>query len=179
MNHKIYEEWLVSNEELSPKDAATLREHLQYCESCSRLAIAWKEVDHRLADAPLVSPKSNFVDRWRVYLEADQQKRLRRQNSLMLFGTWTITGGILITLVVVAWPILRSPKILLLAYLYQFVSLFKLINLMQDMIAIMSRSLSVSNALGWLVLLTGVFSALSVFWFISIRYLMSPRRLSK
>ncbi len=179
MNHKIYEDWLVSDEELSPEDAATLREHLQHCESCSRLAVAWKQVDHQLADASLISPKSDFVARWRAYLEADQQKRLRRQNSLMLFGTWIITGVILIALLVVVWPVLQSPKMLLLAYLYQFVSLFKLFNLMQDMIAIMSQSLSVSFALGWLVLLSGVFSVLSVFWFISIRYLMSPRSLSK
>ena len=98
---------------------------------------------------------------------------------MMLLGTWTITAAMLIAILVIAWPLLQSPKILLLAYLYQLIHVFGLINAVQDVVGALVEGFSTGIGFGLLVLSAGVFTALSVLWFISIRYLTNPRRLTK
>lgn len=62
--HQPFEEWILQGESLRPRDAESLRHHLEGCEACRDLADGWERVEPRLRAVTLAAPKPGFVRRW-------------------------------------------------------------------------------------------------------------------
>lgn len=178
MSHQSYEDLLFSDEELTQQDSAALHEHLQNCESCCQLALAWQEVESQLQLAPLAAPEPDFVNRWALHLEADQKKREKRQNLVMLVTTWGTAAILLVGLIFLAWPLLQSPKVVILTYLYQFIGLLSLANFVQGLLSALAEGISGGVQLVWIFLVVGVITLMGVLWVASLRYLTNPRRVN-
>lgn len=90
MDHKPYESWLIAGETLLPEQQAKLQEHLESCNSCRQLQIAWQDVEGLLGTAAEVQPKPGFSNRWRSRL-ADHLARERERKDLLL--NWVFLGS--------------------------------------------------------------------------------------
>ena len=82
MNHQPFEEWLLSDENLTPEEEQALQAHLETCEECPQLIEAWQEVRSEIRRLPEVAPAPGFSKRWEARLEAE---RIRRQRRLTWF----------------------------------------------------------------------------------------------
>jgi hypothetical protein len=89
MDHKPYESWLVAGEPLLPDQELRLHEHLESCDSCRRLQLAWLDVEGLFEGAGLVQPKPGFSNRFRFRL-TDELAREQEKKDLML--TWVFLG---------------------------------------------------------------------------------------
>lgn len=178
MSHQPYEDLLFSDEELAVQESTALREHLQECESCYQLSIAWGAVEIKLQESPLAAPEPHFVNRWRTRLEAERIKNQKRQNRIMLILTWGIAAIILAALVYLALPLFQSPKVVALTYLYQLINLVWVVNFVQGLFNVITNSVFGVFSFVWLGIAVGVMTLLSVLWVVSIRYLTSPRRVT-
>ena len=133
MNHRQYEEWMFADLEqpednLTNQDNAALQVHLQDCESCRQLAVSWKEVDVQLRVASIVAPVAGFTQRWQVRLQVETRRKERRQ-TLALLG-FSIAGAVVLigSLLIMAWPMLRSPNVYFWTWLYQTLTLASVAN---------------------------------------------------
>jgi hypothetical protein len=113
MDHQPFEEWLLTEETLTPQQKRQLTAHLQSCRSCSALA----EVDLAFRSVRQVEPAAGFVDRFQVRL-VERKQALRRRNALGFILLALSVVGLLAALV---WPVLRvaveSPVDLLTSWL--------------------------------------------------------------
>ncbi|MDD5370007.1 MAG: zf-HC2 domain-containing protein [Anaerolineaceae bacterium] len=83
MNHLPYEEWLLSDEPLSPEQQMRLEEHLSSCEACQQLADAWQSLANVLRVIPEVAPTPGFAQRW-------QARQLQRRTAQHRHITWIV-----------------------------------------------------------------------------------------
>jgi len=178
MSHQPYEGLLFSDEELTQQESAALHDHLQSCESCCQLLAAWQEVESQLKFTAVAAPEPDFVSRWALHLEADQIKREKRQNLIMLVTTWGTAAVLLVGLIFLAWPLLQSPKVVILTYLYQFIGLLSLANFVRGLLSALAEGTSGGVQLVWLFLVVGVITLMGVLWVASLRYLTIPRRVN-
>jgi hypothetical protein len=120
MNHRPFEDWLLTHEPLTAQQKRELTAHLQSCRSCSALA----EVDLALGAARQAAPAGGFADRFQVRLAARKQA-LRRRNTLGFFVLTLAVTGILLWL---AWPALtlffQSPVNTLVSWLSYLIALW-------------------------------------------------------
>lgn len=179
MNHQLYEDWLLSEEPLAPQETAALQQHLQGCESCSLLSVAWQEVEDQLQMAPTLAPAPGFTGRWQARLEADRQ-RLHRRQSLALLG-FSMAGAFLLfsSLAIFALPLLESPNLLFWTWIYRILSLGFLVASLQDFAAILFQTATGTVSIVGLVLFAGLLSELGVLWIVSWRILTNPRRVTQ
>ncbi|MBW8010033.1 MAG: hypothetical protein FVQ83_02165 [Chloroflexi bacterium] len=84
MDHRQYEEWLLSDEPLKSDQSQSLKKHLYNCEACSALEIAWRQVSDSFDTSGMVAPAPGFVNRWQDRLDADIARRHRRQSWLII-----------------------------------------------------------------------------------------------
>ena len=78
MNHQPFEEWLLSDESLSPEEEQSLQAHLEICKECPQLSTAWQEVRAEIQRIPAISPAPGFSQRWEARLEAERVRQQRR-----------------------------------------------------------------------------------------------------
>ena len=182
MKHRPFEDWLFADDQmddiLPSRDTAALEEHLQSCSSCRDLAGAWRGVESQLRMAPSVAPRPGFASRWQARLEAEH-KRLERRQSLAVLG-FNLTGAALLfgSLALLALPALESPRVLLWAWLYQFLQLLSYVFVAQDLLSTLIKGLASGIPLvGW-VFLAGMICELAVLWVVSFRLLTKPRRIT-
>ena len=76
MNHQPFENWLLSEDTLSPENASALRGHLETCDHCRELQAAWTDVSNLFQDVPDIEPAPGFVNRWQTRLEVERQVEL-------------------------------------------------------------------------------------------------------
>ncbi|KAF0106174.1 MAG: hypothetical protein FD146_2763 [Anaerolineaceae bacterium] len=100
MNHRPFEDWLLTHEPLSAQQKRELTAHLHSCRSCSALA----EVDLAFRAARQAGPAGGFADRFQVRLEARKQA-LRRRN---IWGFLLLTLAVIGVLLWIGWPALAS-----------------------------------------------------------------------
>jgi len=179
MNHQQFEEWLFSDQTLTPQEEAVLQDHLEGCESCRLLAASWREVERDLREAPFEAPVPGFTLRWRRRLEA-QQRRLHRRQSVVLLG-YSIAGVFLLlgSLTILLWPQLQSPNTLFYTWLYQIVSLVAYFSFAGEILSSIFRTATNIVPLVWWILILGILSELGVLWVVSFRMLTNPRRITK
>jgi anti-sigma factor RsiW len=177
MTHETYEMLLFSDAPLSPEDQESLQAHLQTCESCRNLAVAWQSVDADLRTAPLVEPQPGFSSRWLERLEMDRQRLQRRQALAAL--QFYIAGAFLLfgSLLILYWPALQSPGTLILGWLSRIMVLVYFIGSATNLLSsVLFTAVRQVPLFGW-VLLAGITTELGVLWVVSLRLLTNPRRL--
>ena len=78
MNHQPFEEWLLSDEDLTPEEEQALQAHLEVCEECPQLNELWHEARAEIRRMPAVNPAPGFTRRWEARLEAERIQQQRR-----------------------------------------------------------------------------------------------------
>jgi hypothetical protein len=179
MYHRPFEDWLLDEEPLTTEQAALLQEHLRSCTSCAQLAHAWKKVEVDLHRAPMLAPQMGFTDRWQRRLEVEQQKLHRRQVVAAL--GFSLGGAALLfgSLVLLALPVLSSPKLLLWAWILRIFDLVSYYDEIQETFSGLFNVQIGFIPLGGWVILVGLFSVLVVLWIVSLRWLTAPRRVNE
>ncbi|MEW5869301.1 MAG: hypothetical protein AB1894_08505 [Chloroflexota bacterium] len=184
MNHKLYEEWLFTSLEpaeadaLSAEQAASLQAHLQECQGCQQLADAWQAVETRLSKPVMFAPPPGFTSRWQARLEADRRQLERRQSLAMLaFGSLAVML-VLGSLLILLWPWLRSPNVLVWAGLYRAFTLYSIADAIQEFLEPFMRTAADIVPLTWWVFFAGILTELGVLWVVSYRMLTNPRRIA-
>lgn len=102
MLHQPFEDWLGSEEALTPEQRQALESHLRDCAACAGLARALAEVDRTLQEAEGVGPEAGFGVRFAQRLEARQIRDLRRQ-GWVAFGVAAAAAALLLAPVAMRW----------------------------------------------------------------------------
>ena len=100
MNHQPFEEWLLNEELIDPRQKLELDAHLRVCSYCSALA----ETGKALRTVKMVSPAAGFRARFQTRLVAQKAADLRRRR----WGAVLFTFGGLVMLMWLAGPYLAS-----------------------------------------------------------------------
>ncbi len=165
MDHRPFEDWLLADEPLTPRQKRELQAHLQSCSDCAGLA----EVNLALKSAKPVSPQAGFTDRFQVRLVA-QKKALRRRNILgFLFLSLSVLG----MAAWLAWPVfqaaIQSPVDLLASWLSSLVTLWASLQALEQISSVLLRTVTgFIPAYFWLaVLAAGV--GWSLLWAFSLK----------
>ncbi len=183
MTHQPYLDWLFIDpdqpmEALDAEQTAKLRAHLAECPECSQLDSAWQSVALELKKSPLASPKAGFASRWEARLEVERLKQHRRQSLGMLVFSLVGAFVLLAALVILAWPLVTSPGLVLWATVYQLMRWFSIIGVAQQFSTSVLRAADLSfSPMVWLFA-TGLLTMLGVLWVVSYRFLTIPRSVS-
>jgi hypothetical protein len=100
MNHQPFEDWLLSDKLIDPKQKLELDAHLRICSYCSALA----ETGKALRMVKKVSPATGFSARFQARLAMQRAVERRRR----LWGAVLFTFGGLVMLMGIAAPYLAS-----------------------------------------------------------------------
>jgi hypothetical protein len=100
MKHQPFEEWLLNEKLISPKQKLELDAHLRVCSYCSALA----ETGKVLHSVKRVSPAAGFTARFESRLAARKAADLKRKRV----GTLLFTFGGLVMLIWILSPFLAS-----------------------------------------------------------------------
>jgi hypothetical protein len=100
MNHQPFEEWLLNEKLISPKERLDLDAHLRICSYCSALA----ETGKALHSVKKVSPAAGFSVRFQARLVAQRAAELRRKR----WGAVLFTFGGLVMLMWIAGPYMAA-----------------------------------------------------------------------
>ena len=100
MNHQPFEDWLLNDKLINPKQKLELDAHLRICSYCSALA----ETGKALHLVKKVSPAAGFSTRFQARLAVQRAAERRRR----LWGAVLFTFGGLVMLMWIAWPYLAS-----------------------------------------------------------------------
>ena len=100
MNHQPFEEWLLNEKLIGPREKLDLDAHLRSCSYCSALA----ETGKALRSVKKVSPAAGFSARFQARLAAQRAVELRQKR----WGAVLFTFGGLVMLMWIAGPYLSS-----------------------------------------------------------------------
>jgi hypothetical protein len=100
MNHQPFEEWLLTEKLIGPKQKLELDAHLRICSYCSALA----ETGKALRTVKKVSPAAGFSARFQARLAVQKAAERRRKR----YGALLFTFGGLVMLMWLAGPYLAS-----------------------------------------------------------------------
>jgi hypothetical protein len=183
MNHRIYEDWLFASQDepqaLTPEQHNALHEHMQDCESCRSLAIAWEQVETEFRNEPMLAPEPGFSLRWQARLQADRLHKHQRQTTILLIFSSLGVAALLLVMFALAWPWVRTPGVFLWVSLYRLLTLFAYVDAAEEFIATLFQTATGAIPFVVWVILAGVLSQLAVLWGVSYRLLTNPRRITK
>jgi hypothetical protein len=100
MNHQPFEDWLLNDKLINPKQKLELDAHMRTCSYCSALA----ETGKALRLVKKVSPAAGFSARFQTRLALQKAAERRRR----LWGAVLFTSGGLVMLMWLLWPYLAS-----------------------------------------------------------------------
>jgi hypothetical protein len=100
MNHQPFEDWLLNEKLIDPKQKLELDAHLRVCPYCSALA----ETGMALRSVKVVPPAAGFTSRFQARLAAQKLSDRRRR----LWGALLFTFGGLVMLLWIAGPYMAS-----------------------------------------------------------------------
>jgi hypothetical protein len=120
MNHRPFEDWLLSGDPLSAAQMHDLHEHLNACDYCTALG----EVNTALRASRPASPAGGFVPRFEARLQL-QQARQRKRTFWGVFFLVLASAGLIIALALRFIPYFRQDLLgLVVAWVPYLVSLF-------------------------------------------------------
>jgi predicted anti-sigma-YlaC factor YlaD len=182
MTHQPYLDWLLADsrrpeETLAADQKAALQGHLDDCPECRRLAAAWQAVDGELRAALVLEPAPGFTARWQTRLDVDRQSQRRRQSMTMFAVSLGLALVLFVVLLVLAWPVIQSPRLLLWTYIFQVIRWASLFAAVQQFTASLLRgAVAALSPLGTIFAVGGL-SLMAVLWVVSYRVLTNPERI--
>ena len=184
MNHQPFEEWLLSEDPLSPEEKQSLEVHLKNCEHCRELKSAWHGVNTLFMDIPDVKPEAGFVDRWSKRLEIEKQLdkvvRHRWQSIILLSLFMNVITGFIILLGTQFFTTFDTPLSWVMAGMYRLISIVALVNAIQNVSIMLFRTIFEVVPVGILALIgLGLIGSIAT-WIVSLTSLsMLPRRIKE
>lgn len=181
MNHQPFENWLLSEEPLSPENAGALQDHLETCDQCQELQTAWNGVIGLFQDVPVLEPELGFVTRWQERLAVERGVELsirhRWQSIIMLILVGNVIAALVVLLRTQFLTSFESPLELLLSGVYRIASIVTWVNALQNIFITMFRTLTSVVPVGlWALLGLGLVGSSAV-WIVSLTSLsVLPRR---
>ncbi len=183
MTHQPYLNWMMvdpdqPDEALRPEQAVALQQHLESCLECSRLALAWQAVERELKQPEQVAPASGFSARWRARLDTERSVRQRQHGYRLLALNIGLALAGLALLVVLAWPLLKSPQLFLWTTVYQVVRWFSILSAARGFIESLLQSVYLGPTPTLILMAGGLVSlagALGLAWGASMHWLLQPR----
>jgi hypothetical protein len=172
MNHRPFEDWLLSSEPLSRAQATELRSHLASCEYCSALV----EVDAALRGAQVAAPAPGFGARFEMRLQA-QRARQRRRTLWGLFFLGLASAGVILVLSVRFLPAIGQPSLeLITAYVPALISLLNSARATSTIVSVLLRiTAGFVPGYAW-VLAAALCGLLGWLWVLSIsKFAPAPR----
>jgi predicted anti-sigma-YlaC factor YlaD len=182
MTHQPYQDWLFdAPDDLSPGQRSGLQAHLSTCGDCRALADALRQVETGLREEAQsgLAPQEGFAARWQARLQADRQRAHRRQTLLVLLLSLGAALLLLGVMLAAAWPLLRTPDMVLWVGLYRAFALLSYWQGPGGVYPALQRAVTVAFPLAAWVLLMGIASELGVLWVVSYRLLTNPRRITQ
>lgn len=91
MNHKKFEEMILTQETLTPEEREEVERHISTCESCRKLSLQWQKASRMLnKPLPIAAPAPGFSARFAQSIEkrkeAEQQAQVRHLISILIFS---------------------------------------------------------------------------------------------
>ena len=172
MNHQPFEEWLLNEKLISPKERLDLDAHLRICSYCSALA----ETGKALRTVKRVAPAAGFSTRFQARLAMQKAADRRRK----LWGTILFTFGGLVMLMWLVGPYLASffaaPATWIAALVEWAVFLFTTLQAVTQVGSVLLRMLpGFLSPFGFMVLVSA-FAGIGLLWSVSIwRFVRVPR----
>jgi predicted anti-sigma-YlaC factor YlaD len=182
MDHQPFENWILSEEPLSPENTGELETHLEKCDHCRELQNAWSGVIDLFQEVPEVEPLPGFVNRWQERLAVEKHIELfvrqRWQSMIMLILLGNVIAGLVFFLGTEFLTNYDTPLSLVMSGVYRFVSLVTTISAIQNIFLTLFRTItSVVPAGIWAILGMGLIGSGAI-WIISIKTLsVLPRRM--
>lgn len=100
MNHQPFEDWLLNDKSINPRQKLELEAHLRICSYCNALA----QTGQALQVVKKVSPAAGFTARFQVRLARQREAERKRR----LWGAVLFTFGGLVMLMWIAAPYLAT-----------------------------------------------------------------------
>ena len=172
MNHQPFEEWLLNEKLISPKERLDLDAHLRICTYCSALA----ETGKALRTVKRVAPAAGFSTRFQARLAMQKAADRRRKR----WGTILFTFGGLVMLMWLVGPYLASffaaPATWIAALVEWAVFLFTTLQAVTQVGSVLLRMLpGFLSPFGFMVLVSA-FAGIGLLWSVSIwRFVRVPR----
>jgi hypothetical protein len=164
MNHRPFEDWLLSEEPLKPEQKRELQTHMQDCAHCAALA----EMDLELQSVKMASPAAGFTTRFQSRLAG---QRVRERRNRLVGALFLVLGGVGL----LAWFIapyvarfLGSPAGWITAVVNFFLVLFDMLRALGEIGSILIHVLpGFIPPMGWLMLLSAI-CGFTLLWIVSI-----------
>jgi hypothetical protein len=172
MNHQPFEEWLLTEKMIDPRQKVELDAHLRVCGYCSALA----ETGKALRTVKTVSPAAGFSARFQTRLAAQKAADLRRRR----WGAVLFTLGGLVMLMWLAGPYLASffaaPATWIAGLIEWGVFVFTTLHAVAQAGSVILRSLpGVLSPFAFMVLVSAM-AGIGLLWSVSIwRFVRVPR----
>jgi len=181
MNHQPYQDWLLAepgrpDAALTAEQAQELGAHMRACQTCQELASALRQVEAELGAAPLLSPAPGFASRWQVRLEKESRRRYTHQDLTWLWVSAAITGLLLVGLLILVWPAMRSPALILWTVVYQAMRLVSLVAGARVFLINLSEAFNLALPLALVVFTAAVLAQLAFAGWLASRFIPYPRR---
>lgn len=174
MSRLEFEEWLLNEAELDPRQQRKLAAELARNSDLTDLRKRLLSVDHVLQSVEMAEPRPGFVGRWRKRMQQEQKAAARRQN-IAVAGFLSFVGTL--ALGVSAFLIFSSPAEIASSLLKMMVALRAQLAFVRDFLAAMADA--IPGMMGMLVI-SGMLAALawlSVAWITSLyRFAYLERR---
>ena len=172
MNHQPFEEWLLTEKLISPREKLDLDAHLRICSYCSALV----ETGKALRTVKRVSPAAGFSTRFQARLAMQKAADLRRKR----WGTLLFTFGGLVMLMWLVGPYLASffvaPATWIAAMVEWVVFLITTLQAVTQAGSVLLRMLPGFLSPFGLMVLVSAFAGIGLLWSVSIwRFVRVPR----
>lgn len=172
MNHQPFEDWLLNDKLIDPKQKLDLDAHLRVCSYCSAVA----ETGRALRSVKMVSPSAGFTVRFQTRLAAEKLADRRRR----LWGAILFTLGGLAMLMWLLGPYLASffasPATWITSLIGWGVFLITTLQAIAEAGSVMLRVISgFLSPFAWMVVVSA-FAGIGLLWSVSIwRFVRVPR----
>jgi hypothetical protein len=172
MNHQPFEEWLLNEKLISPKQKLDLDAHLRICSYCSALA----ETGKALRTVKKVSPATGFSARFQARLAMQRTAECRRKR----WGAVLFTFGGLVMLMWLAGPYLASflsePATWIAAMIEWVIFLITTLQAVAQAGSVLLRMLPGFISPFVFMVLVSAFAGIGLLWSVSIwRFVRVPR----
>lgn len=182
MDHQLFEQWLFSEEPLSPEQIQAIQAHLKTCESCRQLSAAWSSVQDLFKEATAMEPLPGFTNRWKVRQEVQTKQELNRKSQKQSWITLMVSSlgaGLFLSLMIMQiLTIVKAPTELLFIGIFQVTNFISQIITVGDLVTtFISITFGLLPPVYWIAVATGL-TLLSILWILSLRKVFKNRRIT-